>query len=174
MSTSASLKQRIRQLVGRSQLSHLPPLLPSSPIIRELFVSNDVLDGASPPWPKFRTGARHSAFRATLDHFTQGGRITVAENPFNKPGYAFMARTDPVEKDVWDIRCVTLDQGIRCFGCFAGKDLFVALTWDYRENIQEFRAEVEQCRQVWDSLFSPLSPLKESTLDGYLSNCLAV
>jgi hypothetical protein len=174
MSTSANRKERIRELVGKRRLFHLPPLLRSSPMLRELFVSEDVRDGVLPPWPKFRTGARHIEFRETLDHFTQGHRISVSEQPFRKPNYALMARTHPTQNEVWDIRCPRQDQGIRCFGCFAGKDLFIALTWDYRENITDFGGIVEDCRQAWDSLFSPLQPFEGSNLDEYLSNYVAL
>ncbi len=38
----------------------------------------------------------------------------------------------------------------------------------------DFDAEVNQCRQVWDDLFSPLQPFKEVSLDEYLSNYMAV
>ena len=69
---------------------------------------------------------------------------------------------------------MTADQGIRCFGCFAEKDLFIALTWNYRENITDFGVEVERCREAWDTLFSPLQPFKGANLDEYLSNYMAV
>jgi hypothetical protein len=174
MSSSAKLKARIKQLRADKRLSYLPPLLVSSPMLREIFVSEEIRHDVSPPWPLHRTGARHTAFRETLDNFTQGFRLSVSEDPFRKPGYASMARTDPVAKEVWDIRCLRLDQGIRCFGCFAARDLFIALTWDYRENITDFDEEVRRCRQVWDDLFLSLQPRKKANLHEYLSNYLAV
>jgi hypothetical protein len=173
MSTFGSLKERIRELAGQ-RLCFLPPLIPAAPMLRELFVSEEVLSGVDPPWPRNRTGPRHAAFRATLDGFTEGSLISVSESPFEKPNYATLARTHPARKEIWDLRCTRLDQGMRCFGVFAGKDLFVALTWDYRENIADFDSEVARCRQAWDDLFAPLQPFRGRNLDDYLSNYYVV
>ena len=173
MSFHGNLQEQIGRLAAQRRIALLPPLLSSSPMLRELFVSADVWDGANPPWPRHRTGLRHIEFRAALDHFTQGYTINVAEDPFTKPRHAFMARVHPVQRQVWDIRCLGPDQGIRCFGCFAGKDRFVAITWDFRENIT-FESADSECREAWDALFSPLQPLTGTSLDEYLSNYVAV
>lgn len=171
---SGKLKARIKQLVGSRGLFYLPPSLPSAPAIREIFASAEVRDGASPPWPKFRTGMRHAAFRATLDHFSEGNKISVAEDPFRKPSYAFLARVDPVEDEFWDIRCLRVDDGIRCFGGFGGRDLFIALTWEFRDEIgDQFDDEVKRCKAEWKKLFGPLTPQRGNNLDEYITNYVA-
>lgn len=147
--------------------------MPGLPMVREVFVSADVRDAVSPPWPRYRTGARHIEFRETLDSFTQNRKISVGEDPFKKPNHVILARNDPVEDEVWDFRCLREDDGIRCFGCFGGRDLFVAITWEYREHITDFNAEVEECRKEWDGLFAPLTPFSGKTLDEYLTNYVA-
>ena len=111
-------------------------------------------------------------FRATLDRFTSGDRLTVAEDPFKKPSYSVIARTAPTEEEIWDFRCMTEDDGIRCFGAFGGKDLFIALTWDFRDGL-DFEAEVNRCRMEWDRLFNGIPPFRARSLDDYGSNFVA-
>jgi hypothetical protein len=95
--------------------------------------------------------------RAYLDAFTSGEEISISERPFKKRADTFMARVHPVKYSVWDIRAIEPWPGIRCFGCFGDIDLFIALTWDYRENLDEtedgFALEAKRCRDCWSTLF---------------------
>ena len=51
------------------------------------------------------------------------------------------------------------------------KDTFVALTWDYRECIDDqFDQFVLDTREAWDRLFAPYTPFKGSNAHAYLSN----
>ena len=68
------------------------------------------------------------------------------------------ARVHPTQLEVWDIRAIEPSPGIRGFGCFGDRDLFIVLTYEYRENLDAtangFAIEARRCRQVWDFLFS--------------------
>jgi hypothetical protein len=122
-----------------------------------------------PPWANTREDRRHSRLRALLDGFTDGSFVTIAENPHNKQARAILARVDPISEEVWDFRCLDPNPGIRAFGCFGETDTFVALTWDYRENIDDWPAEVERCKVEWKKLFCNLSPHSGKTLNEYVS-----
>jgi hypothetical protein len=135
-----------------------------------MIVSVEVNDVVYPPWPDNWDGFRLSQFRATLDAFTQDEWLAIAENPFGKPGYANMARVHPVKDEIFDIRVLDPDPGIRVFGGFAAKDTFLALTWDYRENIDDWAYEIDRCKDAWASLFHPSLPHHGATLDDYLSS----
>jgi hypothetical protein len=152
-----SIRDEINKHIGR-QLFHLPPLVSSDPLIRELFVSQEVLEIAAEPFADHRDGFRHAQFRGYLDAFTGGEEIGASEKPFHKRSDTFLARVHPPQLDVWDIRAIEPRPGIRCFGCFGGRDLFIALTFEYRENFAEneddFAAEARRCREYWDTLFS--------------------
>jgi hypothetical protein len=151
----------------------LPPLISGLVRTREVFVTNEVQASVYPPWQESFDGIRLSRFRGTLDAFTTNERVSIACKPFDKPGSAFIAPTHPVAADVWDIRSIDPRPGIRCFGCFGGKDLFVALTWDYRENLEssdDWAAEVAGCRAAWTALFDPIQPFRGKCPDEYLSN----
>jgi hypothetical protein len=120
------------------------------------------------------TEERRAYFRDALDAFTNHYRFSVAENPRNKATDAMLARVDPVAAEFWDIRAIEPPQGIRCFGAFADHNEFVAITWDFRENIADFNEAVSECITVWSSLFGSLTPHSGDSLNAYLSNYFPV
>lgn len=136
-----------------------------------MFVSQDVIDAVQFPFPETWDGHRLSQFRETLDHFTLNGEIAVAEDPRRKPSWAYLARVEPESADLWDIRVIDPNPGIRAFGGFAEQDTFVALTWDYRENLEsdkEWQSAIADCRIVWADLFLD-PPFRGASLNDYLS-----
>lgn len=115
-------------------------------------------------------------FRATLDAFLEGAEIAVSEDPFGKPPETTLARVHPVGKEVWDIRSIEPHPGVRCLGCFLEKDLFVALKWDYRENIgsEDWNFIIDECLDLWKNIVKTKPPLSGKSLDDYLSNYYVV
>lgn len=176
MSITKNIKHRIAQHHGK-HLFYLPMLMRGEPLIREMIVSEEVRDCVEPPWAENWMGQRHSEFRGVLDSFTRGDWLAVAEKPFDKPGDADLARVSPVADEVWDIRCIDPNARIRCFGAFGGRNLFVALTWQYREDLSsndEWKWEINRCKSKWDQLFDPLPRFKGVSLNEYLSNFTTV
>lgn len=163
-----SIRDQINARMGEGRLYCLEPLIPSDPSMRTLFVTPEIYDEVSPPWPANWAGKRHSRFRETLDAFTNGSWIAIAERPFDKDAAAFMARVHPIIWNLFDIRAIDPLPGIRCLGGFAEQDTFVALTWNYREGF-DWEGEIEACRQVWDDLLGPYKPLQGATINDYVS-----
>jgi hypothetical protein len=156
---------------GRS-LFCLSPLIGGEESPRTVFVSQELRDIVTPPWPDSWEGRRHAGLRALLDAFTEGDSIAVAEDPHDKAARAILARVDPVDAEVWNFRCLDPRPGIRAFGHFSEPDTFIALTWDYRENLEDgeyWEAEVLRCQSAWRKLFGALPPHAGSSLNAYLS-----
>ncbi len=162
----------LAELISRKKLSTLPSLFTGMDTARTLLVSPEVLAAVSPPFADNETGHRLGEFRAWLDSFSEGGEISVAEDPNQKPPDAMLARVAPVEDELWSIRVTEPadTSGIRALGAFATKDKFICLIWDYREGIAVFDDEVERAREVWRDLFGTQLPLKGGNLDEYLTN----
>lgn len=176
MSITEDIRNRVAQHHGKC-LFYLPMLMRGEPPIRELIVSEEVRDCVTPPWAENWMGQRHSEFRGILDSFTRGDWLTVAEKPFDKHSDADLARVDPVADEIWDIRCIDPNARIRCFGAFGGKDFFIALTWQYREDLyrhDEWEQEINRCKSRWDHLFNPLTRFQGVSFDAYLSNFISV
>jgi len=169
--TYMSMRAEINVLLGK-ELFHLKPLMPSQRVGRTMFISKEINAVVHPEWAPTSKGIRFARMRGTLDAFTEGRRITVADDPYNKHPKATMARTDPVRDQVFDLRCLDPAPGIRVFGRFAEMDTFVAVTWEYRENIngRDFDAAVVRCINGWHKLF-PTTPLFSGrNLNEYVSN----
>ena len=160
------------------RLFHLPLHLPGGYAMREMVISEEVRDIATPPWSETHEGTRHSGFRGDLDAFTRGDEFSVAEDPFKKPHYAMLARVDPVGNEIWDVRNTDPRPGIRGLGAFGGKDFLIVLTWDYRENFEgdadHWATEIDRCRAKWNELFGSIPRFTGASLDEYLSNYYAV
>lgn len=167
MSLSYDIKSKILELDG-SKL-HFFEALDSATAVRHLVVSTEVRNAIYPPYPKGRED-RHAEFLDALDLWVEGGIFTVSDSPDDHPRHTMLARTRPVGAGIWDIRCVDVDHGIRCLGAFGGKDIFVALMWEYREEIADFDACVMECRATWDALFFPLPPFSGGSIDDYLTS----
>lgn len=168
MSITDDIKERVLLHAGKELFFY--EAMPGTSVVRDIIISAEVKLGITPPFPANRTKARHAEFLNTVDNFAGGSIFTVSENPTSKPWNTMMARTSPVAKQVWDFRCFDADQGIRCFGFFGGKDFFIALTWNYRENIQDFNQAVEECSNEWTRLFQGIPLFEGHKLDEYLTN----
>lgn len=162
-----SITDSIERHLG-AELFLLPPLSGDGDFPRTLVVSSEVYHDVNPPFPDHWDGQRLGQFRGTLDAFTEDEYLAVAEDPHNKKPEAYFARVDPVELRIWDIRSLAPRPQIRCFGAWAKKDMFVALTWEYRDDL-DFAAEACRCRKIWDRLFAPFVPFEGESLDEYLS-----
>ncbi len=173
MSIDEMIAQRLAELDGVS-LVRLSPIVGSSGTRRTLWVTEEVYNAVEPTrygtWDDYRL----SEFRGSLDAFTNNEEVSVAENPFNKDSETFLARVSPVTKELWDVRNVTAGQGIRCLAGFAGYNSLVALTWNYRELIDDWTTFIESGETVWRSLFANLQPYSGENLDAYLSNYISV
>jgi hypothetical protein len=138
-----------------------------------MYVSADVLAAVTPPFADTLEGERLGMFRAWLDDFVDGARISVSEDPDRKPPYAMLARVHPVDDEFWSIRVnEPLDTaGIRSLGAFWKLNEFVALTWAKREDIgADFDAEVDEAQERWADLFAAETPHTGDDLDEYLTN----
>lgn len=174
-----SIRREVEVLREAGRLVLLPTLMGFETSC-DMYVSSDILRVVTPPYAVDPKEASQLAdFRSFLDGFSELCRLSVAEDPFVKPGFALMARVAPVEYELFDLRVTTPAEDepefIRAFGGFADKNAFVALTWDYRENIGDnFDAEVERCMSEWRALFGSTKPHHGATLDAYLTHYRAV
>ena len=138
-------------------------------VVRTLFVSHEVLGDVEGPFSPDFTGHRLGRFRGTLDAFTRGNWVSIASDPYAKKPWAYFAPVDPVDLDIWDIRSVSPRPQIRCFGAWAEKNTFVALTWKWRDDIDRFSDEAKECRAEWNRIFPSCPPYRGKTLNDYIT-----
>ena len=164
----------MQRLLDQKRLLELPSQFTGYETARTMIVSPEIMRVVSPPFSADLRGERLAEFRQWMDAFSEGGQVSVAENPRGKPPDAMMARVDPVRAGFFSIRVTSPEQtpGIRSLGGFTKKDEFVALTWDLRENIEVFDDEVAIVQAAWAGLFGSQTPHSGEYLDDYLSNAV--
>src|SRR5260370_22021007 len=98
---------------------------------RHLLLSVEVRSAIDGPWDNAEEERRLAYLRGDLDAFVTGRRISIALDPYDKDKKAYLAKVDPAGADIWDLRSIDPSPGVRVLGCFAEKDLFVALVWSF-------------------------------------------
>jgi len=140
---------------------------------RTMYVSADILAAVTPPFADTIEGERLGKFRAWLDDFVDGARLSVSEDPRGKPPDTMLARVEEVEREFWSIRVTEPADtaGIRSFGAFWALNEFVAVTWGLREDIGwEFDDAVTEAQERWKDFFGEVEPHSGDDLDEYLTN----
>lgn len=149
--------------------------MPGAAVKRVLIASEEVNRLITGPWEDEKEELRSGRLWADFDRYVEGRLISLSlDNPYRKSKSTYAARLDPVREDVWEIRSRDPKPGIRVFGRFADVDVFVALTWDYRENLggpysKEFDRERERCKAEWRKLFNTYPTIFGSAVDEYIS-----
>ena len=174
-----SIQDEINARCGEEppRLFLLPPAIPGSPCVRHVFVSPEINGAAQGPWDDADHEFRCGRLRQYLDRLTEGMLVSVGRDPFKKKADAFLVRLDEAEDEVWEIRVRQPKPGIRIFGRFADKDVFVALSWLGREvltNDKEWRDARENCKATWRKLFPTYPAHTGDDFDKYISNFILV
>jgi hypothetical protein len=140
---------------------------------RRMFVSQQIADATKEPLPEGQVGVDMGEMAGWLDIFCDGHDFTVSEDCKEKPPETMLARVCPPKAGFWSIRVADANRRnqMRVLGAFADKNTFVAILWDYRDNLQDenFDAAVDQVRAKWASMFMD-DPYKGTSLDDYLTD----
>jgi hypothetical protein len=141
---------------------------------RHMLISVDLRNALVGPWKTTAEGRRFGQLRGDLDAFVEGRRISVANHPYEKDKTAYIARVDPVSAEIWDIRSIDPSPSIRVLGCFVEKDLFIALAWSYRDNLDGpggllWEAFIQRAQHEWRRLFLTYIPCSGSEISDYIS-----
>jgi hypothetical protein len=172
-----SIKQEIDYRISEGRLSVLEPLIESDPRVRKILLGEEVREFVEGPWQNDKDHRRAMLLRADLDAFIRGAPISIAAKPYQKPKDSFMAPIDPISDRVYAIRN-RVKPAIRLAGCFAQKDVFVALVWAYRIDLGQDKRTwgnlSRRCKAEWRSLFNTFQPLPGAERDQLASNIIRV
>ena len=119
-----SIVDAIREAIGRKRLFLLEPEFGSDRVTRTLLLHPELVEH----FDRAHGVPRLGQLKADLEHFVIGGEITMCMIP-RRHRTAYMGLLQPPNKGTWDIRSLKPSPGIRVFGAFADRDIFVALHW---------------------------------------------
>lgn len=136
-----------------------------------MFVTPEIDCITKLPFPDTFEGDRYAECAAFLDAYCELNEISVCEDPDYKRWDVMLARVRPVGDDFWSMRVTdpANTPGMRMLGGFCAKDEFVALVWEFREDIDKFDDLVKELKATWHDYFGGLPPLSGNSLDDYLS-----
>ncbi|RWP52915.1 hypothetical protein [Mesorhizobium sp.] len=170
-----SIRDEIANRVDEGRLFVLTPSLNGMRTVRHMFVSPELMAVVDPgSWGHDAKTDRFARLRADLDYFVENGRIAISEDPYKKPKSTYLARTDPIRDEVWDIRSRDPKPGIRVLGSFSEQNTFIALAWAYREQLngpgsKEWRDFIQTAKARWRGLFGTYQPHTGSQVSDYVS-----
>lgn len=153
--------------------------MPGTMIVRKLYISPEIKSLIYGPWEDADWEARCYELRADFDRYTTGQILPVASKPFGGKT-SYLKRLDRAADEVWEIRSIDPDPGLRIFGRFALRNHFIALTWSKRRDLKgphsrEWRDAMESCKAEWRKLLPAYDPItSEADYGPYLTNYFSV
>lgn len=159
-------------------LSEVQRFVPRPRPRRRVMATKDVLQALSGPWTSKRAEERYRTVKAVIDLFIDGMEMSVRIPP-SKSAKAQLALLEAPEARVWQFRTRPdklhngFRYGVRVFGMFARKDLFVAMSTAFKEDLfddADYPNHIAFCRREWNGLFAAYDPDLGVPPDAYLSN----
>lgn len=142
---------------------------------RTLFITAEVNDEFDEDtWADSSLAYRYGQLIGDFDRYVTGDTIPIGFDPYDKGDNSFMARIDPPEYGIWDIRSVAPSPAIRVFGAFAETDVFIALITRLRKDLggkgsREWALARECAIAKWDNLFPGHPRLLGGTISDFIS-----
>jgi hypothetical protein len=97
--------------------------------------------------------------------------------PPSRSVYAHIALLENRQDEVWEIRARDPKPGIRIFGRFSEKDVFIAFNIVPKDEIEKFddySPWIRNCKREWAKCFATLPPHTGNSGDDYISNIFSV
>jgi hypothetical protein len=173
-----SIRSEIVGRVAEGRLIQLTQLIPSRrPDQREIFMTRPIADALNGPWPTPSVERRWGQARAILESFTRGDQV-VGRMPPSKNVNTVIALLEPADENNWEFRIGDPKPGLRIFGRFAERDVFIAANWEKKEDLihntigakKLYRDPKVQCSTEWRNLFPAYPAHRGTTIHDYISN----
>lgn len=167
-----SINAEIRNRVYEDRLAIFRQVMPRLPEPRQLYLVPEIKHAIDGSRRSKTVKRRFGRARVLLETFVRGDRI-VARWPPAKNVSAMMALLDTEDQSVWEFRIGDPRPGLRIFGMFAAKDVFIGTHCYQREDLpegDEWPDEIKLCRHAWRNLFPAYPPLSGSNIHDFISN----
>jgi len=150
-----SILSQIACRVEEGQLFPVMPRTRSQPIRRRIFLVESLNSAIESPLPG--EVKRYDELHADLVSFVVQADIT--------PEFLWLLK--PKTRGVWEIRSHRVDPQIRVFGHFAQKDVFIAMSYEYRSDLggiddSMWMYQIRIVENCWQELFPAYTAMKSS------------
>jgi len=142
--------------------------------MRDVYVTQEVHGFLEPEWGDAIEERKAGELRGDFDNFTAGRRLLVTLR--RRPGREDLKRLEKAREEIWELKSKAPPE-IRVFGRFADRDVFIALTFAWRDHIQsdgDFDYYKSVAKRQWRLLFPSHEPFTGVRADDYVSNATVV
>ena len=165
-----SIEAQIKALCASGLLEEYA--LPGRVQIREFYASETVRDFLRGPWSQTVDQERAAQLRVDIEEFLAGRIMPTAMDSRNP---ALLKRLIAPPQEVWEMCSIFEKPGIRVFGRFALKNVFIALAHKDRIDLgnvgsRQWRYWMRRCEHEWRVRFPNHEPLTGSLINDYLSH----
>lgn len=162
-----SIRAEIISRVYEGRLVQFTQAIRRLPDQREIYLPPDIKETITNP----NVDRRFGRAQAMLEAFVRGD-VFVVRLPPKKNVTAMMALLDPMEDDVWEFRIREPKPGLRIFGRFAEKDIFIGTHCYVRDELpkDKWAHQIKLCRHEWKLLFPAYPALSGSNVHDFISN----
>ncbi len=182
-----SIRELWQRRVQDKELFKLEFLIAGRSEKRTVLLSPEINKLVSPPWPDTEMGIRCAQLRAEMEDILAGERLVVSWAPAGKArDYHQIARLEPLEDNIFDIRSVEPPPALRILFHFAEKDVLVThfcsprsvpVHWLDRVPLLDRRSKawrkaIVESNANWSVLFPHYSPHSGTKIDDFLSNAV--
>jgi len=145
-----------------------PPFVHS--FVRLLYVTGSIHVKLTGQWESAEEEIAWQEAKAIMEAFVEGRLMSVATGKSDVP----MKLLSPEREGVWALRATRPKPGIRLFGQFVYKDVFVATNYETRmvlgkENSLAWKDSIRACKTCFRNLFFPYPPVTGGDLNEYIS-----
>jgi len=179
-----SIDTQIRQALASGKLSYLPREMRDKLSERAVLFHPSLVHKLTSYGCCDEEEDRFGNLQLDLEHFVEGGVISMGFTPHQHRD-AYIGRLCPTSDGTWEIRSRAPSPGLRVFGRFAKKDVFIAFDYEFRSvkpfwgdknkkplgdnNNYEYEVALLNTMQMWDEIFSGTEPIKGDNWREYIT-----
>lgn len=175
-----------KERIQAGELFKLDFLIPGRSEVRTVLLSPELHGLVYGPWENSPMGERCARLRAELENLLAGEPVTVCWTPGKARSDHQIARLDPAEDDLFDLRSVDPSPGLRVLFHFAAKDVIVThlcsprsvkVSWLDRVPLLDrkskaWRNAIKESKATWSILFPGHAPHSGIKVDDYISDAV--
>lgn len=163
----------IGQAVADHKLYQLEPLAPGAQTKRALLLMTPMQQALSGPWAgkaeRMRLGV---ILRQDLERYVTGRLLRLSLEGRELADEEMKRLTDA--REIWEYKSPE-KPGIRVFGRFARKDVFIATHWQWRRQLgaygsRAWQHEMKMCERAWNQVLPTVSVHEGRTIHDYASD----
>lgn len=162
-----SIADQVTRCCDSGTLVEFRPIAPIS-TLRPVYLVPEVCARIVGPWTTAEERSFMPQVQADLENFIEGGWINAT---FRMRPNAYCKRLQDGSKSVWELRTIDPAPGVRIFGMFAMKDVFIGTGMLLRSELNDcsFKEEIRNTKAKWRNILHTYAPVVSENINDYIT-----